>query len=308
MVVVRIGRREVLRNRGHLGVGLRDRHPVAQPRENLHRARAAVGHPVPAARERPLHRHRHVHVVVQAVDGAAEAARRDADDGDLLPVQPDDAADDGRVALEAALPEPVADDRDRRRALALPPFRRVEEAPGHRFHAQHVEVVPRHEQRPHPLGRLVRAHAQRAVAERQRAREARRAVADVAVVEPRRVDVGSAGRDRLDGDDASRVGDARQRLEQHALHPAEDRRRGGDAQREREHGRGREPRVLGQEAEREAQVFHDASNLSNPCAGPERHGRAKSKGDPPAVARQARPGVRIRAPPIAGADSPEIGV
>src|SRR6185503_1761924 len=60
-----------------------------------------------------VHRHRDPQIEPEPPDRSLESGRRDADDRHIAPVDPHTPADDAAVSTET-LPEPVADDDDRR--------------------------------------------------------------------------------------------------------------------------------------------------------------------------------------------------
>ncbi len=74
----------------------------------------------------------------------------------------------------------------------------------------------------------------------------------------------SLGRYRLQGHQSPRIGDARERPQQHGIHPTEHSGVSRDAQSESHHGHGREARVLPQHSQPDAQVFrHTQHDLSS---------------------------------------------
>ena len=90
-----------------------------------------------------------------------------ADDRHGGVVQRQRAADDRRVAVEAALPERVAEDGDRR--AVEPALLGGEVAPERQRHAEHVEEVVRHADRPQP-GRIAGAGQRRPARRNRRTR------------------------------------------------------------------------------------------------------------------------------------------
>ena len=83
--------------------------------------------------------------------------RRHADNGDLVPVNAHGAAENGRVAPEILLPQPVADDR-RQRFGPVAIFVASERAAQGWLYAQDVEVVSGNHFEPRGIGVLSLAH------------------------------------------------------------------------------------------------------------------------------------------------------
>ena len=195
----------------------------------------------------------------------AEIARHDADDFRLPSVDLKLATERRRIAAEAALREAVREDH-RVRAFGRGSMLGFgEPASAHRRHAERLEQ---------PMRRAQRAHALRSVGARDRL-SAVRPHADLGqrpVLGP----IGEIHRRRgrqIAGDDGGVVPDPhelvrariRQRLDQHRIDDAEDRRRRADSEREREHRGERERGAPRQRAQRMAHVatdrIHEADDI-----------------------------------------------
>ena len=79
---------------------------------------------------------------LRAARGESEAARQNADDESVLPVEPDMAPDHAGCAAEARLPEAPGDQRHARRAVAV--LGRGERAASDRLDPEHGEELPGH--------------------------------------------------------------------------------------------------------------------------------------------------------------------
>jgi hypothetical protein len=154
--------------------------------------------------------------------------------------------DDVGVAAELALPEVVADDDDGRGREAR--FGLGECPAQHRLESGYPEVVLADEHALERLAPFVEDHEVERPAVSGECLE-RFGVALPLVPLWRRpapgVDLPSFGGGRLDQDEGFRIA-IRGRREEHALDQTEDRRRRADPEREREHGNGRESRLLPQ--------------------------------------------------------------
>ena len=91
---------------------------------------------------------------------AVKFRRRHADDGDLVPVNAHGAAENGRVAPEILLPQPVADDR-RERFGPVAIFVASERAAQDWLYAQDVEVVSGDQFEPRGIGASLRRRSRR---------------------------------------------------------------------------------------------------------------------------------------------------
>ena len=92
--------------------------------------------------------------VLPEIGGQPEALRHDPDDGEIAPVDADPPVQHERVAAEPALPQPVAQDRDRIAALDL--FVRRERAAVQWPCAEGGEDIGRDPCRADPLGLGIR--------------------------------------------------------------------------------------------------------------------------------------------------------
>ena len=91
---------------------------------------------------------------------AAKFRRRYADDGDRVPVNPHGAAENGLVAMEIVLPQPIADDR-RERFGPVAVFVASERAAQDWLYAQDVEVVSGDRFEPRGIGASLRRRSRR---------------------------------------------------------------------------------------------------------------------------------------------------
>ena len=166
----------------------------------------------------------------------------------------EDAADDRRVAAEAALPVLVAQHQDGRCARLL--VRVLERTPERRPHAEHVEEVRGDDARGDALGLRAAEQDEPHVVEFHESLEALRAravVENLLIREAGVLDVGQ--RPLLPQHDEAVAVLIRQRAEQDAVDDAEDRRVGADPERHRQHDHDREARVAAEIAQPVAQVL-----------------------------------------------------
>ena len=160
----------------------------------------------------------------------AETGRHDADDGPLPVADADRAADDRGIAAEAPLPQRMGENHRRCGAFVG----RRERAAVRGAGAEHVEEVSRDETDPKLLGILARDH--RGVRpDPADTCERRRALAQVVQLRggERHAPEASAGEVVADEQQLFSVPE-REVFEEHRVHEAEDRRRGADAEAERE--------------------------------------------------------------------------
>ena len=186
------------------------------------------------------------------VEREAEAGRHDADDGDAAPADLDLAPEDRRVAAEAALPEVVAEDDDARPVRAV--LLLAEAAAERRGDAEDREdVAP-------DVSRADALRLSRAAGEHRRAVGEEADVGEGADPGPVRLPL-VVGEPRLieplprapDDGDALRAPPGK-RGQEDALHDAEERRRGADAEGEGEGGDDGEARAAAERAGGEAGV------------------------------------------------------
>ena len=179
--------------------------------------------------------------------------------------QPQGLADDRRVAVEHLAPEPMGDDNDRIRSVALVVL-------GDKAGPERVGQADELEE---ALADAMGDHRARFVVRKQQCdvelcRHGRPLDGQRAIVEPRElhrrdpatrhIAIGEHGPHRPQ---ILRVR-VRQRLEQRRVGRTEDRRRGPDAERERAHGRQRERRDVPQHANRKANVLQQCAHVSVP--------------------------------------------
>ena len=178
--------------------------------------------------------------------------RRDADDGEGRAIERQRLADDRRVASQAALPEAMADDHDRRRLLVV--FGR-EPAAERRLDAEQREVVAGDHLRRDLLRLGPAAPVQLREGERRHPGEHLVLVAEVLVVEMRERQVARVALvEHEDRHQPVRLGHGH-RLQQDDVDHAEDRGVRADAEREGERRDDGEGRALRQHAKAVAQVL-----------------------------------------------------
>jgi hypothetical protein len=171
-----------------------------------------------------------------------EALGHDADDREGTSAQAHLAAEHVRVRLEPPAPERVADYRDAGVAALFAP---CERAPERGPHAKHGEVVRRDLEPAKRLGAILERQLQ--IGSREAGDAVERAVV-VAIRQERVLPDGECrnlGQGLVDPDQAIRRRIWKWR-QQHAVDQAEDRRRGADADGERQQGDRRESRVAAQ--------------------------------------------------------------
>src|SRR5262249_40412539 len=183
-----------------------------------------------------------------------ELWRHHADDSDIAFVERDLLIEDGRISAKTPLPKRVAQHNDS--PISFQPFFRDERSTQRRFHSEHVQVVGRH----HPALQslwLTSARQVHRYSIGDRSGNLREALALLAIVQKVR------RRDALlfvvtcpspKPQQPLRLGE-RQRLQQHGVDDAEDRRIRADAQAERENRDRREALVFEQHSQAEAQVL-----------------------------------------------------
>ena len=186
-----------------------------------------------------------------------ESGRRDADDGHPLRADLNALPEHRRIPSEAARPEAVADDGDgavRTAAARLGIVRGREQSSVGRANAEHVEVGAGGVLAAHPLRHAVDRHLEQPLVERRDTREEA-----VVIAEPLEARIGRAAAAAglpagvVDEEQSLRVVD-RQRLDQHGVDQAEDRRVGADPESERQQGHQRERRRPPQQPEGVADV------------------------------------------------------
>ena len=177
---------------------------------------------------------------------------RHAHDGEGRAVERQRLAHDVRVAAEASLPESVAEHDDRH---GLVVFFRQERTAHRGLSAEDREIVAAHHLHGNLLGLGAGAPVHLGEGEARHLREHLVLVAQILVVEVRERQIaGIALVGHEDRGQPIRFVHGN-RLEQRRVHEAEDRGVGADAERQREHGDGREARALGQHAQAVAQIL-----------------------------------------------------
>ncbi len=191
---------------------------------------------------------------VDVADGEQELRGHHADHGEGLAVQRERAADHLGVAAEAALPESVRQHHDL--LVARDVVRGTEGAPERRRDPQHVEEVGGDAQPRDPLRVLVAVQVPAPVREARDALERAGAVAVVAELGQREGIAVGRGVAGVDPVEPLRLGEG-QRLEQHRVQDAVERRVGADPERQRHEREQREAGGEGEAAQRVAQVLGD---------------------------------------------------
>ena len=188
-----------------------------------------------------MHRHRHPSGGVAAEERAGEAVRHDANHGERRPVDRERPADDGRIAAEAAFPEPVGQHDHRSRLDVL--FSR-EAAADRRLRAQHGEVAAGGDLQQDLFGGVAVAPVHLREGERRHLGEHLVLRAQILVVQVRQREVARIARvGHEHGRETAGLLDGN-RPEQDRVDQAEDSGVGADAKRKRQHGDRREPRTL----------------------------------------------------------------
>ena len=166
---------------------------------------------------------------------AVKFRRRHADDGDLVPVNAHGAAENGRVAPEILLPQPVADDR-RERSGPVAIFVASERAAQGWLYAQDVEVVSGDQFEPRGIGVLSVADRGGNLLVQQQSGDASEAVLEVPAVgigNARSLD--AAGVDGFQDGELSVVRGTAERVQDHPIDPAKDCGGGGNTERQGKH-------------------------------------------------------------------------
>jgi hypothetical protein len=182
-----------------------------------------------------------------------EVARHDADDDIRLAVEQDLVAEDAGIAMEAALPHVIADDRDGCVSIVL----LLHEDSAHRRRdSERGEDACRHPRGVHhyrlaAAGKLVATSG--VASEGTKARRVMQIGAYFGCGDACIRDRSFCAQAVADADEARRIVEG-QRPQQNAFHQGEDGRSGADAEREREHNRKRKAGSAAQLAHRETQV------------------------------------------------------
>ncbi len=280
-----------------------------------------------AGDDRRLHHHRHEEIEVQVRLGAAKPGWADADDGEGAAVERQRAAEDGRIAGESPLPEVVAEDDDRVRVWRAV-FVRQERAAENRVDTERVEEVAADDLAEDAVRVAAGAQVHRRQREGDEVLDARGAalpvVDEVGIGEAQ---VAARPRRDVQRDQPAAVRHAVHLPLHRALHPAEHRHVGADAEAERQHRHRGECRLADHQPPAVAQVLRDHLESPDVKAQPERVSKGAGDaaeercavGDAAVRAREpaplvdqigaplAAPGaaVRCRREPVAGVDDRE---
>ena len=226
-----------------------------QARDAEHVAVVAVAeHPLFDAVERGL-----LHVGNPEIEGgdrngAVKRGCGDADDGELVLIDLDGAADDGGVGVEVRAPETIADDDDGKFAGGVSEFRGQKEAAEFGLDAENGEEISGDELAPYAFSVLFTADAEGGGV---RDGDAVKKLEAIAKVNEVRVGVRDPLAVRGDGfkdHEAVGIGDAAEGLEQNRVDPGESGGGGADADGKRQHGHGRECGIAGHHAQAVAEV------------------------------------------------------
>ena len=191
--------------------------------------------------------------------GEGELRAHHAHHGEGFAVQGDRTPDQGRVAAESPLPEPVRQHHD----LLVPRdvVRGAERPAERRGDAERVEEVGGDAQAGQPLRRALALAPQDAapVGEAGDRFEAAALVAVVAELREREGEALARGVARVDPGEPLGRGE-RERLQQHGVHDAEQRRIGADPERQRDEREQREPGRVRQPSKRVTQVLDEVGH------------------------------------------------
>jgi hypothetical protein len=164
------------------------------------------------------------------------------------------------IGIEFPLPQAGADHRHRIAALRVAVFGRREDAARQRMHAQHGEIVPRHQFAPHALALVVVANAQRPRLRHSQTGEQRQVVAVVAVIRVRSGEVVAVGSYRFERSQFIAVRYAGKRPHQHRIDPTENRGVGGNSNSQRQHRQKSEPRLAQRDTKSIAEILQQGSH------------------------------------------------
>jgi len=193
----------------------------------------------------------HEEVGSEEQESAVEAGRRDADDGEGVLVEPNDAADDAGIVVETAVPETVAEG-DVGSAVGAVFVRAMNEAAQIRLNAERVEVVSADLVEPGGGGVFAGVEAGLPDGVGGKGGKALVAVAKIEVVRVGLNDVGIVA--ALEGVESARIGHM-QRPQHKAIERAEDHGVGADGEGEGEDGGNDKAGRLQQYADAEAQIL-----------------------------------------------------
>ena len=123
---------------------LRESHARLEPYVTFNPARAAIFQLVPVLLERFFHRDGNPKLHLPSDEGPIKALRRDADNRVYYAVEPLRFSNDFGIAVEASLPELIADDRYR---VCVAPhiFARLESAPPNGMNSDGVKIICRYD-------------------------------------------------------------------------------------------------------------------------------------------------------------------
>ena len=180
--------------------------------------------------------------------------RQHADDHERLTVDPRGLADGVGGSTEPPLPQAVAQHNHKRRIRPIVAL--IQQPPGRRRHAEHVERIRRHPRAREPLGDVVAGETRTPIRVRGEARQRARLAAVVDELRQRERRVRIVGSNRCDPDQPVRRRE-RQGADEHRV---DDREHGGRrANRERQSAdhRQRETRLADQLTERDAEIVQE---------------------------------------------------
>ena len=227
-----------------------DGHAALGAHEALDPALSAILELVHAGIELGLHGRRHPKLKRVADKRPVEPFRHHADDRERQAVERLRLPNDRRIAAKTVLPHLIAD-HDDRMCIASGVFTRLEPAPEHGMHADRIEIVGRDHAAGHALGAVTDAE-RRAGDFLGDERFDQRAVArQVLKVRPGHFDQRAAGTavGARHGEEPILIHDERERSQEDAFDPAEDRRVGTDAERQAQDRQQGKARTASQHAE-----------------------------------------------------------
>ena len=203
-----------------------------------------------------FHHHGDPDIRTECRVAAKKFARRDANNGIGVSVQPNLLPYDSGVSSETVLPEVIANHGNRRPARSFS-FCRQKTAPEHKLYAKCIEIVFRNYCSPDSLGLIVVRQAYGIDGGGHQTGEGVIAFAQIAVVR-----VGKSRKGSIAGTARQRhymrlVGHARQGIQQRCIDPTEDRAVSSDAKRQSQNNDSREAQMFSQSSECIASVLED---------------------------------------------------
>src|SRR5580700_991456 len=252
---------QMLRDRGHFRLGLRDGDARSQPPHDVDESRCTLFE-VFAGQHHGLHHHGNEILRVNASDSAVKVRRRHTDDGERVSIDVNRAAHHIAVGTKKPLPQSVAENDVGIGIRSLIRLHRKTTAHGG-LHTESVEIIFGGEQPPDALRRrlIADAHVHTDKLESDERRKHMVLVAKIPVVRIRTGVIFAAGHDRFDGDHLAGAFYAGERIQDDCTNPAENGGVSADAESERENGDGSEAGTLQERADAEAQILKQRFHL-----------------------------------------------